>query len=146
MLRVFVDSSVLIAGAGSRSGASRAVLMMAEIGLYNLVLSRQVLDECERNLRRKLPAALPVFAELLANIGPEIVPDPSSEESARWQTVISAKDAPILAAAVLAVPDRVLTLDMKDFTPKVAAKSGLTIQTPSDFVKEIREIIAEGWE
>jgi hypothetical protein len=32
--RVFADASVLVAGAGSRTGASRAVLVMAEIGLY----------------------------------------------------------------------------------------------------------------
>lgn len=43
MRKVFADSSVLIAGAGSRSGASRAVLTMAEIGLFKLVLSQQVL-------------------------------------------------------------------------------------------------------
>jgi predicted nucleic acid-binding protein len=144
MRRVFADSSVLIAGVGSRSGASRAVLIMAEIGLFKLILCRQVLDECERNLRKKLPNALPVFTELLANIRPEILPDPPLEESARWESIIAAKDAPILAAAVLAAPDRLLTLDMKDFTPDVAAQSGLTIQTPSDFVQEIRGFVKEG--
>jgi len=144
MRKVFVDSGVLIAGAGSRSGASRAVMTMAEIGLFELVLSRWVLDECERNLRKKLPAALPIFAELLANIGPEIVPDPPAEESARWEAIIAAKDAPILAAAVLSSADCLLTLDAKDFTPEVAAQSGLTIQTPGDFVQEIRRIVTAG--
>lgn len=144
MLRVFVDSSVLIAGAGSRTGASRAVLTMAEIGLFKLIVSRQVLDECERNLRKKLPAALPIFAELLATINLEILPDPSLEEAARWETIIETKDAPILAAAVLAAPDRLLTLNIKDFTLEVAAHSGLIIQTPGDFVEEIRAIIEVG--
>jgi predicted nucleic acid-binding protein len=144
MLRVFVDSSVLIAGAGSRTGASRAVLTMAEIGLFKLIVSRQVLDECERNLRKKLPAALPIFAELLATINLEILPDPSLEEAARWETIIETKDAPILASAVLAAPDRLLTLNTKDFTLEVAAHSGLIIQTPGDFVEEIRAIIEVG--
>lgn len=36
MRRVFADSSVIIAGAASRKGASRAVLMMAEIGLFQV--------------------------------------------------------------------------------------------------------------
>lgn len=144
MRRVFADSSVLIAGAGSRSGASRAVLTMAEIGLFKLLVSRQVLDECERNLRKKLPAALSVFAELLAAINLEIVPNPSPEESARWEGIIEAKDAPILAAAVRAAPDRLLTLNPKDFTPEVAVQSGLVIQTPDDFVQEIRAIIETG--
>lgn len=108
MRRVFADSSILIAGAGSRTGASRAVLTIAEIGLFKLVVSQQVLEECERNLNKKLPAALPIFTQLLAAIDPEIVPNPPLSESARWTSIIEAKDAPILAAAVLAKVDRLL--------------------------------------
>ena len=144
MRSVFTDSSVLIAGAGSRTGASRAVLTMAEMGLFKLIISRQILDECDRNLRKKLPAALPILAELLAVIGPEIVPDPPPEESLRWSAIIDPKDAPILAVAVQASPDRLLTLNTKDFTAEVAAKSRLTIQTPGDFVKIIRKILTKG--
>ncbi len=146
MTRVFADATVLVAGAGSRTGASRAVLTMAEIGLYRLVVSRQVLDETERNLRKKLPAALPVFAELMAAIGPEIVPDPSSEEVVHWESVIDPKDAPILAAAVTAAPDRFLTLDVKDFIKpvQVAEESGLRIETPAEFVQAVRTLIEEG--
>ena len=86
MRRVFADSSVIIAGAYSRTGASRAVLSMAEVGLFQLVISRQVVDECER----------------------------------------------------------LLTLNTKDFTPQVAAASGLTIQTPGEFVRDLRTIVTEG--
>ena len=58
MRRVFFDANVLIAGVASHRGASRAALMMAEAGLFQMVVSRQVLDEAERNLRRKLPVVL----------------------------------------------------------------------------------------
>ena len=143
MRRIFADSSVLIAGCGSRTGASRAVLTMAEIGLFKLVVSQQVLEECDRNLRKKLPASLPIFTQLLANINPEFQPDPSLEESLRWADIIEAKDTPILAAAVLANVDRLLSLSTKDFTAEVAAQSGLMIQTPAQFVREIREIVEE---
>ncbi|MEW5856460.1 MAG: PIN domain-containing protein [Cyanobacteriota bacterium] len=144
MRRVFADSSILIAGAGSRTGASRAVLTMAEIGLFKLVISQQVLDECERNLHKKLPAAQPIFAQLLAAIAPEIRPNPPLEESAQWTPIIEAKDAPILAAAVLANVDRLLSLNTKDFTQEVAVHSGLIIQTPADFIREIRAIVERG--
>jgi predicted nucleic acid-binding protein len=143
MPRVFVDSNVLIAGAGSQQGASRAVLMMAEIGLFKLLVSRWVLEECERNLRKKLPQALPIFAELLVSIEPEILPDPTPQEIAQWEPIIEAKDAPILTVAVKAKVDRLLTLNTKDFTPEVAQKSGLTIQTPGDFVQELRRIVGQ---
>jgi hypothetical protein len=117
---------------------------MAEIGLFKLVVSRQILDECERNVRKKLPAVLPIFTELLAAISLEILSDPPAAEVARWEAIIEAKDAPILAAAVLAAPDRLLTLNPKDFTPEVAIQSGLVIQAPGDFVQEIRTIIEAG--
>ncbi|HAT14767.1 MAG TPA: hypothetical protein DCS91_15395 [Microcoleaceae bacterium UBA11344] len=144
MRRIFADSSVLIAGCGSRTGASRAVLTMAEIGLFKLVISDQVLEECDRNLRKKIPAAMPIFTELLAAINPEIQPDPSLEASSQWAAIIEAKDTPILAAAVLANVDRLLSLNTKDFTAQVAAQSGLIIQTPAEFVREIREIVGKG--
>ena len=98
--RVFVDANVLIAGADSRSGASHAVLLLGEVGLYQLVVSRQVVVEAERNIRKKLPRALANFAEQLATLNLEIVPDPPLAESARWESIIEAKDAPIVAAAI----------------------------------------------
>ncbi|MFN8486928.1 MAG: PIN domain-containing protein [Caldilineaceae bacterium] len=143
MRHIFADSSVIIAGAVSRKGASRAVLSMAEIGLFQLVVSRQVVDECEQNLRHKFPGALPVFAQLLTNINLILTDEPPLEESERWHPYIEAKDAPILAAAVEAKVDRLLSLNTKHFTAKVAQASGIMIQTPSEFVREIRTSITE---
>lgn len=139
--RVFVDTNILIAGADSRSGASHAVLVMAEIDLYTLVVSRQVLDETERNLRKKLPRALPVFVELMTHLNLEIIPDPEPSECARWEAIIEAKDAPILAAAILAGVDRLVTLNTKDFTTDVAEQIGLLIQTPAELIHEVRAIV-----
>ena len=143
MRRIFADANVLIAGADSRSGASNALLRLAEVGLFRLVVSRQVLDEAERNVRKKLPRALHNFAALLARLPMEIVPDPVDEECLRWADVIELKDTPILAAAVLAHVDRLVTLNTKDFTPAVAKASGLFIQTPSELIQDIRRIVEE---
>jgi predicted nucleic acid-binding protein len=144
MRRVFLDANVLIAGAASRGGASRAVMMMAEAGLFHVVVSRQVLDEAERNLRRKLPRGLPVFAEILGHIHLEIVDDPAPQSFARWLDCIEDKDAPIVEAAVTANVDYLLTLNSRDFTPTVADRSGLTIWTPAQFVERLREIVTGG--
>jgi predicted nucleic acid-binding protein len=144
MRRIFVDSSVIIAGAFSRTGASHVVLTMAEVGLFQVIISRQVVDECERNLRSKLPAGLPVFAELLGNANVVVIDDPSPAESTPWLAYIEVKDAPIIAAAVQAKVDRLLTLNFRDFTPQVAQASGLIIQLPRDFVQELRRIVTEG--
>ncbi|MCB0106281.1 MAG: PIN domain-containing protein [Caldilineaceae bacterium] len=143
-VRIFADTNILIAGADSRSGASRAVLLMAEIGLFRLVVSRQVLDEAERNIRTKLPRALPNFAEQMVYLNLEIQPDPPTAEVAQWESVIELKDAPILAAAIGAKVDRILSLNTRDFTQEVAAACGIPIQTPAQFVQNIRAIIDLG--
>lgn len=144
MRRVFFDANVLIAGAASHRGASRAALMMAEAGLFQMVVSRQVLDEAERNLRRKLPRGLPILAEILGHVHLEVVDDPSPQSFARWLDCIEAKDAPIVEAAVSANIDYLLTLNSRDFTPAIAARSGLTILAPAQFVERLREIVTEG--
>jgi predicted nucleic acid-binding protein len=141
MRKVFVDANVLIAGTDSQSGASNAVLKMAEVGLFQLVVCTQVLDEAERNLRKKLPRALPNFAAQLARLRLEILPDPTVEQVRPWMAIIEAQDAPILCAAVGSGVDRFITLNTKDFTPDVAKQSGLTIQTPAEFVEEVRRLV-----
>ncbi|MFN3982951.1 MAG: putative toxin-antitoxin system toxin component, PIN family [Caldilinea sp.] len=143
MRRLFVDANVLVAGADSRSGASNAILQLAEIGLLQLVVSRQVLDEAERNVRKKLPRALANFAAVLAQLPLEIVPDPDDEACFQWAAIIELKDTPILAAAVLAGVDRLITLNTRDFTPAVAQAAGLVIQTPGDFIQTIRQLFEE---
>lgn len=143
MRRIFVDANILIAGADSRSGASNALLKLAEVGLFRLVVCRQVLDEAERNLRKKLPRALPNFATQLAQLELEIAPTPDDGACQQWTGLIEAKDAPILAAAILARVDRFVTLNTRDFTPAVASASGLVIQTPGELIAEIRRFIEE---
>jgi len=144
MRRIFVDANVLIAGADSSSGASNAILRLAEVGLSQLVVSRQVLDEAERNLRKKLPRALPNFAAQMACLRLEIVPDPAPEEVVPWTVLIHSSDAPILCAAVKATVNRFLTLNTPHFTPEVAAQSGLLIQTPAQLMTELRDLVTKG--
>jgi predicted nucleic acid-binding protein len=77
----------------------------------------------------------------MARLRLEILPDPTPEQVKPWQDSIEAKDAPILCAAVASHADRFITLNTKDFTPSVAEQSGLTIQTPAEFIEEIRQLV-----
>jgi predicted nucleic acid-binding protein len=139
--KVFIDANVLIAGSASRTGASRAVLALGEIGLIELYTTRQVIDETERNIRQKLPQALPIFTELMLYLNLQILDDPAPEVFKRWLRVIEEKDAPILEAAVQLSADYFLTLNPKDFTPGVAAATGLNIQAPAVFIQSVRDIL-----
>ena len=71
------------------------------------------------------------------------MPNPAIADVVKWEKIIEPKDAPILAAALLAQSDRLLSLNTKDFTPNVAKQSGLAIQTPSEFIQEIRSILTQ---
>lgn len=145
--RIFVDTSVIIAGVGSRMGASHAIMALAELGLLCPVVCPYVMDEAERNIQRKTPEALPRYREVRANISWELVSDPTPDQVRTWISVIVPKDAPVLAAAVIAQPHRLVTLDTKDFIepPQVTAQSGLRICTPGDLLREIRGILAHGF-
>lgn len=112
--------------------------------MFQMVVSQQVLDETERNLRLKVPKALPIMVELLANIRVEVVPDPSAEEFAQWLPIIEFKDAPVLQAALNAGADYFITLNTRDFTAEVARETGLTIFEPGMFIGQLRDLISRG--
>ncbi len=144
MKRILADASIIIAGCGSNTGASRAILTAAEIGLFRIVVTRQILDESERNIRKKLPADLPVLADMLARSRLEILPDPEPEASAQWHGLIHVNDAPILEAAVATQVDRIISLNTRHFTPQLGLQIGIPIQAPDQFVQKLRSIVTEG--
>jgi predicted nucleic acid-binding protein len=139
--RVFLDTSALLAGLGSSTGASNTILALAEAGLLALVVSEQVLVEAERNLREKLPQAVPEYERFLAACPLEEVAAPSVEEVVSARGIIHLKDASILAAAKNARVDYLVTLNRKHFLddPEVARKSGLRIGGPEAFLAWLRE-------
>jgi len=131
MKRILVDANVLISGSCSPTGASWAVLTMAEVGMFRMVVTRQILDESERNLRSKFPSALPEFAEILARSKPEVLLDPGSEASRRWHELIHVNDAPIVEAAVSHQVDRIISLNTRHFTLGWPSRSAFLYKPPS---------------
>ena len=145
--RFFLDSSVIIAGVASHKGASRGLLTLAEIGIIRVIVSPFAVNETERNLRWKLPDALPYFRKIQEAINWESVADPAQADVHVWASLVPLKDAPIIAAAVIAKPHRLVTLDVKHLIEptEVAERSGLAIRTPAQVLTEIRQYIAEGF-
>ena len=138
-LRLFLDASVIIAGIASLTGASGIILSLCEAGQVQAVVSEAVLDECQRNLQRKLPEMMPRFQRVMEALKLEVVPYPSLERVRRCEVIIHRKDAHILAAAIEARPDYLITLDVTHFLkdPSVGQKSGLRIVSPGDFLNEV---------
>ena len=131
--RVFIDSSVLIAAALSNTGAARDLILRSVKGNLTLYLSSVVLEEVERNLSRKAPAALPAF-ETLRAFFPNIV-DPDKALVTRVAEVVEAKDAPIVAAAIKAEVDYLALYDQKHLLRQkevIQSELGITVATPAE--------------
>ena len=139
---VFLDSSALFAGAASSSGASRALLLLAEADQVTITVSEQVVTETERALARKLPDALRYFREALRSSGLRIVPNPSSEEvRVHKDTVAHSPDVPIVVAAKNARVGFLATFNRRHFVddPEVTVRAGMPIGTPGDALVWVRE-------
>jgi predicted nucleic acid-binding protein len=139
-LRVFIDADVLIAGSASPNehSASLILLRMAEITLVEAIASRQVLTEVERNLRVKLPGALPAFS-LLVSRCLKIVPDPGLEDIRSAQGAADPKDLPILVAAKSAGCTFLTTYNLRHFRPGLPE---VTVLNPGDLVLRVRYLLA----
>ena len=140
--KVFLDTSALIAGIASSRGAARAVLQLAEIGLIEVIVSRQVIVEADRNIEEKLPEMLNEYRKFIEILAPALVDDPQQKDVKRFLTVINPDDAPILASAVISDADFLITWDRKHFIGKnIRIHSNLKIVTPDEFLKYFREYV-----
>ena len=138
--RIFLDTSALIAGVVSPTGAAREVLRLAEARIIDLVVSRQVLTEADRNLSSKLPAALTDYRALLVRLAPHVVEDPSVRAVREAARVIHQKDAPSLAAARVADVDYLVSWDTRHFrTDAVRSFVRFPVVTPGEFLRSFRQ-------
>lgn len=145
LVRVFLDTSALLAGLVSSQGAAHLILALAEAGLLRLVVSEEVLVEAERNLAAKLPESLPHYRRWREVCPLEEVPPPPVEAVLRAAEIIHPKDAAILAAAMKAGVDYLVTLDRRHFLDnlEVIQRSGLRIGMPGDFLAWFRALLNE---
>jgi predicted nucleic acid-binding protein len=141
MIRVFFDASVLFAASYSKTGSARDLLREAVRGNVQVVVTQHVLREAEASLARKAPEALPALHELLELVGPEVGELPTLQELREAATYINLKDAPIVAGAVKARVDYLVTWDRKHFIDdeRVARESGLKIVTPDEVMTITQE-------
>lgn len=135
--RVFLDPSTFFAAIFSAKGGACLILKLAEGGGVEVLLSRQVLAEMERSLRKKVPELLGYYTLLLDRVKARIVADPPPSEVERCAALVPhLADAPILAAATSAQADYFVTLDRRHFldVPDLAEQAGLPMGTPGDFI------------
>ena len=133
-MRLFLDSSVLLAACGSDRGASRAVFRRAAESGWILLTTPYVIEEVLANLL-DLPAAATAD---WARLRPELALMDDVLTLDRAAVFEPAKDRPILFSA-LAWSEVLLTLDRGDFGALFGSTFyGLPILTPGMFLERER--------
>lgn len=140
-MKIFIDSSVIIAGLLSASGGSAKILELRESKLVEGNISAQVVEEISSVIKRKIPEMNENFRALLKHSNLKIlkmVPTGIQNEAKNW--IKDPNDRHILAAAKYLKVDYLLTLDLHHFIKdqNVAKKSGLKIITPKEFLQNIK--------
>jgi predicted nucleic acid-binding protein len=140
-LRVFLDTSVVFAAVLSPSGGARKLFYLAGAGLLKLVLSRDVLRECEEVVRRKSPSSLPWLARLLDIGGVTVSPAPARNQLRKAKMhVRHPPDALILAGAIAALPEWFVTHGQEHFLKPLAEKKlSFRVGTPGDLIRALRD-------
>lgn len=112
--------------------------------MVELILSRQVLVEADRNLTAKLPSILDAYHAFLSRLSPHIVEDPSPEAVRQAASVIHHADAPILAAAVMSRVDYLITWNTRHFHKASVRKfAPFPVVTPAEFLVAFRRAMLE---
>jgi predicted nucleic acid-binding protein len=113
-VRLFLDANVLFSAARNPDGRAAAILALAERGLCELLPSPHAVEEARRNLTLKHPDRVARLEEMLRAV---VIGREASPQGVAWPLaqVLPPKDAPILAAAVEAKADLLVTGDLTHF-------------------------------
>lgn len=136
-LKLFIDSSVLIAAAISPTGSARDLITSAIQGAFTIILSDLVLEEIVRNLSNKAPSALPALQLFLEALNPEVV-SPSKSLVLKAAKVVDLKDAPIVAGAVSGKADYLVSYDQKHLLrhkDEIQANFKIKVVTPDKIIR-----------
>jgi predicted nucleic acid-binding protein len=137
--KVFLDTSVIFAAVLSPNGGARMVFRLGEIEYLQLMAGKQALKECEEVVRRKAPETLPELAVLLDVVNLVVAPEASAEHLERARALVTyPPDALILAEALQAEPDWLLSHDHQRLLSVPAEALPFRIGTPGDLLTWLR--------
>ncbi len=113
-MRIFLDANVLFAAAQSPTGRSALLISFAKQGQCECITSPHAITEAQRNLEAKYPHAMKSFHEVLTIVH---TIQEATTNSVHWalQQGLPENDAPILAAAIQAKAEVLVTGDKTHF-------------------------------
>jgi putative PIN family toxin of toxin-antitoxin system len=136
-MRVVIDTSVLVAGLRSRSGASAALLLEVDAGVLEIVASPALFLEYEAVLKREKHALPAQYVDdFLAELAHSILP---AEIWYQWRPqLFDADDEMVLEAAINGLVEAIVTHNRRDFE-RAADRFGIEVLSPADALRRIRQ-------
>ena len=140
MLKVVLDTDVVVTALRSATGGSNAVLRLAATGKLVPLVTPALFLEYESVLKRPEQRTahglslveIDQFLQALASACAPV------DVSFRWRPLLSdANDEMVLEAAINGRADRLVTHNIRDFA-KGAALFGLSVVRPGDLLMELR--------
>jgi predicted nucleic acid-binding protein len=133
-LIVFLDANVLFSAALA-GPAFELIWELARRQRIRLVTSTYCRIEADANLERKRPRSVTRLVELLRDV--ELVLEPTPQEIAAARSLVAEKDARVLAAALAARTNVLVTGDLKHFGALMERNDlPLRIRSPRAFLLE----------
>ena len=130
-MKLFLDANVIFSAAHREHGRSQDLVALARAGLCELLASAHALEEARRNLELKSAGFERRLDQALAQT---VVVAEAPAALVEWAQAqgLPLKDAPILAAAVHAQADLLVTGDSRDFGHLYGRKlRGTRVVTPA---------------
>lgn len=136
-MKVFIDASVILAALGSASGGSAVILKLTQKEKLKGVISQAIIEEVKRNAANLNRKAEDVERIILKS-RLEIV-EASSLEAEQKYAKLAGKDAHVVASAVQAKADILLTLDKKHLLNEdvKGRLKNLGIMAPGELIKKL---------
>ena len=133
-LRVFLDTSAILAGLNSPSGAAGVILAACFAKQIIPIISPQIIEEANRNIFLKFPLLTSPWQSFLL-LPPKVTLDSTLKQIKLAYNILPTSDAPILASAIAARPAALVTWNTKHFLREaVTSYVHFPVLTPGDFL------------
>jgi putative PIN family toxin of toxin-antitoxin system len=141
MVRIVLDTAVIVAATRSDAGASRQLLLAALSECFELLLSVPLALEYEAVLKRpeQIAASRGTIQEIDKLLAALIATARPVHRPFLWRPLLrDADDDMVLETALSGRADLLVTFNLRDFEP-AATHLGVSVVTPRDALKRIKE-------
>jgi predicted nucleic acid-binding protein len=136
-MRIFLDANILFSAAYRDRSELLVFFDLARAGIVQLISSAFAIEEGRRNVASKRPDRTAAYERLVADLDASAAPSSEHLAIAR-QVELPPKDVPILAAALAARADLLVTGDRTRFGHLFGRSLGhLVVHRPTDALSAI---------